>query len=82
MTPKYTEWRTRHPAKDQALRRMVAMRLGMYGAPKPGSGAELVVDEWCVAVLSALLGWAEPEPPRPAGVPADVIQAFDLETRE
>lgn len=73
-TPKYADWRARHPEKDTALRAAVASRLGITRTNR-SAASDLVIDEWCVAVLGALLNWHAPA----GNVPPAVMQALDLE---
>jgi hypothetical protein len=80
MTPRYEEWRQRHQKSDAAIRRFVRQKLGI----KPTNQSEFAtrcVDEWTVGFLAACLGWqdSQPETPKPASVPAEVIETLDLE---
>lgn len=85
MTPRYTAWCEKHPEKARALQKVVADRLGMRFGIKSELG-QRAVDDWCVGVLSALLGWTSapdagtPPETRPAQL-TDVTEILDLEKR-
>jgi hypothetical protein len=78
MTPKYQDWRERHPRRDAVCRSFIAAQLGIKSTNKSDFARD-TIDRWMVGYLSALLGWNEEPPPTPGAVPAEVITALDLE---